>query len=130
MKYNLNRLVNLARILEEKLIPFGVHVAIGGSCLHKGESNKDMDVFIYPHNDEDILDLFDVVFNEIEKLGFIAVNNSHDSTRVFSVHPTKFEEEDGSVSKIDFFFMQRISYEDEQEKDNKNTNKVEERIKF
>lgn len=42
-----------ARILcenvEYSLAPMGAHVALGGSCLYRGSSEKDVDLFIYPH---------------------------------------------------------------------------------
>lgn len=42
-----------ARILceqvESVLGPLGAHVALGGSCLYRGSSEKDADLFIYPH---------------------------------------------------------------------------------
>lgn len=38
-----------ARIVEKELIPADYHCAIGGSVLHRGWSDKDVDLFIYPH---------------------------------------------------------------------------------
>lgn len=44
-----------ARILCEQVeaefnrITLGAHVALGGSCLYRGSSEKDADLFIYPH---------------------------------------------------------------------------------
>lgn len=42
-----------ARILCEQveiaLRAMGAHVALGGSCLYRGSSDKDVDLFIYPH---------------------------------------------------------------------------------
>lgn len=44
-----------ARILCEQVeeefnrITLGAHVALGGSCLYRGSSEKDVDLFIYPH---------------------------------------------------------------------------------
>lgn len=42
-----------ARILceqvESALGPLGAHVALGGSCLYRGSSEKDVDLFVYPH---------------------------------------------------------------------------------
>ena len=31
----------------------GYHVALGGSVMYNGESNKDLDVIVYPHKDTD-----------------------------------------------------------------------------
>ena len=41
--------IKIARKIELVCIPLGFHCAIGGSVLHKGESKKDLDIFIYPH---------------------------------------------------------------------------------
>jgi hypothetical protein len=40
--------IEVCRELEAALAP-DYHVALGGGVLHKGESNKDLDVLIYPH---------------------------------------------------------------------------------
>lgn len=45
-----------ARRIEAALIPIGYHCAIGGSVLHLGSSEKDLDVFIYPHTKSKTLD--------------------------------------------------------------------------
>lgn len=47
-----NEGINTIRSLEASAISFGLHVALGGSVLHKGMSDKDIDVFVYPHKDE------------------------------------------------------------------------------
>ena|SRR5690348_6488256 len=41
--------IKFCRALEEKTEAMGLHVAFGGSVLHKGYSEKDLDVFVYPH---------------------------------------------------------------------------------
>ena len=40
--------VSLARLLEPLALQGGYHVALGGGCLHKGSSSKDVDIFLYP----------------------------------------------------------------------------------
>lgn len=42
--------VTTCRDIEERLRPIGYHCALGGSVLHSGFSEKDLDVFIYPHD--------------------------------------------------------------------------------
>lgn len=46
----LNEGIDTARLIEQVIIPAGYHCALGGSVLHKGASNKDLDIFIYPRN--------------------------------------------------------------------------------
>lgn len=36
--------------LEPIIAEAGAHVALGGSVLYRGTSEKDLDLFIYPHN--------------------------------------------------------------------------------
>lgn len=45
----LSEAIETCRFIETVITPFGYHCALGGSCLHKGESGKDIDVFVYPH---------------------------------------------------------------------------------
>lgn len=40
----------LLRALEKDLAAVGWHLALAGSVLFKGESSKDLDVILYPHN--------------------------------------------------------------------------------
>ncbi len=65
MKYTLIQLIKLAREIEPLIIPLGFHCSIGGSCLHKGSSEKDFDIMLYPHQ-EDARD-FTPVLVEIQK---------------------------------------------------------------
>lgn len=40
--------LDLIRKLEEIAKNFGLHIALGGGVLHKGSSEKDLDIFVYP----------------------------------------------------------------------------------
>ncbi len=42
--------IEIARIVETVVSAVGYHCGLGGSLLHKGQSEKDIDIFIYPHN--------------------------------------------------------------------------------
>lgn len=48
--WTLDEAIAVARIIEAHIIPAGYHCALGGGVLHKGTSDKDLDIFIYPHN--------------------------------------------------------------------------------
>lgn len=50
MKYTTQDALDIARQLEPLLVPHGIHVAIGGSLVYRGDSEKDIDIFLYPHN--------------------------------------------------------------------------------
>lgn len=39
--------------LEAKLSEHGAHIALGGSVLYRGTSEKDLDIIIYPHKRDD-----------------------------------------------------------------------------
>ena len=41
--------IQIAREMEQILIPLGYHCGLIGSLLHKGTSTKDADIVIYPH---------------------------------------------------------------------------------
>ena len=62
----------LAAELERLLTPLGAHVALSGSCLYKGESDKDCDIFVYPHltseptNAEELHKVFSTFFDTTE----------------------------------------------------------------
>lgn len=51
-KYTLAKAVKLCRFLEENAIKDnkGFHFALGGSCLMRGESDKDFDIYVYPES--------------------------------------------------------------------------------
>lgn len=50
--WTLDEGVDFVRSLELRLAPTW-HVALGGSVLMRGESRKDIDLIIYPHNASD-----------------------------------------------------------------------------
>lgn len=45
--------INLANRLEVALEREFFHCALGGSVLHSGTSEKDLDIFVYPHSSKD-----------------------------------------------------------------------------
>jgi hypothetical protein len=49
-QWTLEEGVLLCRLVEQTVIPAGYHCALGGGVLHRGESDKDLDIFIYPHS--------------------------------------------------------------------------------
>jgi hypothetical protein len=49
MKWTLEEGIGVARMFEKIVSPLGFHVALGGGVLLRGESIKDLDLFVYPH---------------------------------------------------------------------------------
>jgi len=50
MMWTLETALPVLQAVERICADRGAHCALGGSVLHKGGSEKDLDVFIYPHN--------------------------------------------------------------------------------
>lgn len=77
--WNLNKAANFCQWLEKLMLPLGLHVAVGGSVLMKGESSKDLDVFLYPHR-RDKRPSAAVVFQKLLDLGFTYNRGEESST--------------------------------------------------
>lgn len=43
----------VAERLEPKMAEHGAHIALGGSVLYRGTSEKDLDILVYPHTRND-----------------------------------------------------------------------------
>lgn len=48
-KITLQEGLEFCREIEERLVKIGYHCGLTGSILYKGESEKDIDIIIYPH---------------------------------------------------------------------------------
>ncbi len=44
--------LKLVRALDNQAMDFGFHLALGGSVLRKGESTKDIDLYLLPYDNE------------------------------------------------------------------------------
>jgi hypothetical protein len=53
-QWQLTEGVEFARHVEREAIQHGYHVALGGSVLHRGESDKDVDLIVYPHKTSEV----------------------------------------------------------------------------
>ena len=74
--WNLAEAMSLVRKLEEFLIPLELHVALAGSVLHKGESSKDIDLFIYPHTAWTVKK--EDVVNSLKDFGMTCIKNEEE----------------------------------------------------
>ena len=62
--------LELCRKVEAKLAPLGAHAALGGGCMVKGYSHKDLDLFIYPHLLSEKKESVTKYIHALEYLGF------------------------------------------------------------
>ena len=99
----LNDALPIVRDLEAKLIPLGAHCALGGSVLHHGESNKDLDIFVYPHNQdetktpEELIAILKSIFPQ--GWGATDDNYPHDRLRFVYMRPNS----EGQWWKVEMF---------------------------
>jgi hypothetical protein len=106
MKYRLEDGHNVCIKIELQLSKIGLHAAIGGSLAYRGDSNKDIDIILYPHNRKVLVDQYQVA-DLLAENGYKAVRfDAEPSTCVPDVLPT----EDAKGRRVDFFFMQRSDW--------------------
>lgn len=103
MTITIEQALPVIRDIEAKLIPHGAHCALGGSVLHRGESEKDLDIFVYPRNcerpqtPEQLMDLLKHLFPTGRDM--FDDNYPGDRMRFVVMHPMSAE----AVWKIEFF---------------------------
>jgi hypothetical protein len=106
MKYTLAELCELGAKLEPFMREIGVHVALGGSCMYRGHSDKDMDVILYPH--ERAINKRAAIV-ELERIGFrgrFRIGPAPDCTEC----PDVWVAETSKGRRVDFFFMDRAAF--------------------
>lgn len=112
MKYTLNDAVTIAARLEPLIAKrFNLHLAIGGSCVYRGHSEKDIDVFIYPHNKNVVIDR-NAIWGWLESEGFTArikqpSDDGQENDDFTQVPDVLVMDETATGKKVDFFFMER-----------------------
>lgn len=103
MKYVLQDGVEVASTLEPIFAEIGLHLAIGGSLVYRGGSDKDIDIFIYPHSRDIDIDR-DAIAEKLSGLGYPPVKSIEDHTSVLDVLMTRHIE---NGKRVDFFFLER-----------------------
>lgn len=106
MTHTLDDAVGIARRLEHLIFEkFALHVAIGGSCVYRGTSEKDVDIFLYPHTKETPIDRL-LIMEWLIQQGFEprTIRDGDDFTQVPDVLVTM---EKATGIKADFFFLER-----------------------
>ena len=101
MIYTTDILLAIAREFEPKIAELGGHVAIGGSCVYRGYSTKDMDLMFYPHKKENPLNK-QAVINLLYALGWAEVRTPVSGTEVPDVLVMQKDE-----LRVDFFILNR-----------------------
>jgi hypothetical protein len=103
MTITLEQALPVIRGIEYELSSRGAHCALGGSVLHRGESEKDLDIFVYPRNcdqqrtPEQLIELLQHLFPTGRDLTDDAYPS--DRLRFVVMHPMSAE----VVWKIEFF---------------------------
>lgn len=54
--WTLETALEWVREYEPRAAAAGFHLALTGSCLYRGESAKDLDIVVYPHNAKELFD--------------------------------------------------------------------------
>lgn len=103
MMWKLETAVAVCRKLEE-VLDGEYHVALAGSVLHKGSSNKDLDIFLYPHHtaffsEADLLGVIEKTFS-LDGLELCVGNEEYarDGKTVYKAYLT-------CGKRIDFFLL-------------------------
>jgi len=99
--WTLEQGVAFCRKVEDLLVPAGFHCALGGGVLQKGESFKDLDVFVYPHKSDGTISEEEVakaLAPLIPKWMAIDHTYQEDSKKVFFCY---FE----GKQRVDFFLL-------------------------
>lgn len=101
--WNIEQAVEFCRMIEPVAIAEGFHVALGGSVLIRGESKKDVDIFIYPHKTEHATKTaFDCLIEKFENLG---VNNFKQADhKAYADNKLVFWSEYNG-KRVDWFFL-------------------------
>lgn len=92
--------IEAARVAEVALSHCLYHVALGGSLLHKGTSEKDIDLFCYPHTTL-ITQEAPRILSELQKVGFtIFERRDHDEHDDKVVYRTEYNNQ-----RVDIFIL-------------------------
>lgn len=99
--WTLETALPVCRQIEGVVTRLNGHVCLGGSVLHKGQSDKDLDIFIYPHSTKIKYDIKEIIARLV-LLGFIFHPHikSKDKEYEKDVQITDFAGE-----RVDLFFL-------------------------
>lgn len=102
--WTLDSAVALVRELHSKLVEKGCTIALGGGCLHKGFSYKDVDIIIHPLEckHESVMNFkFEPIQECLYELGLTYKRNAHIAE--YSERNVQIWEYQGK--RVDIFFM-------------------------
>ena len=69
----------VAHEFELMVLPHNGHIALGGSCLHKGFSTKDLDLFLYAHKPPFTEDQLNAIFNALPAYGITIIRSPNNA---------------------------------------------------
>lgn len=92
--------VALIQTIEPALAAIGYHSALTGSVLYKGESNKDTDIIIFPHDPTKTKDASEI-FKVLAPLGFSLRHETDGEYVNRQVYICGFNDR-----RVDLFFLQ------------------------
>lgn len=76
IQWTLETAAPVARMVEGVALDFGYHVALGGGVLYRGESEKDLDIFVYLHTTFDSANKVEIkrspvqLMEQLQSVGF------------------------------------------------------------
>jgi hypothetical protein len=104
IQWNREQAMDVIEGLEPVMSELGAHVGLTGSILYKGQSEKDLDLIIYPHNKSEIDWNIGVLKMELIKFFKMPLNDCGGFSQIRdSKEVSWLKMKDGR--RIDFFFL-------------------------
>lgn len=99
--WTLESALPVCRQIEDIVSRFNAHCALGGSVLHKGTSDKDLDIFIYSHSVKNKYNTQEII-SRLILIGFIF----HPKTKTKEKEYEKdVQITDFAGERVDIFFL-------------------------
>ncbi len=95
--------INLARKMETIAEKYAMHVALGGGVLKRGASDKDVDIFVYPHGGKEKPNVTEF-YKDLVKLGIKEWNKCDAAQKYNNDSKLIYMAKIGN-KRIDIFFM-------------------------
>lgn len=101
--WTLEQGLELARKLEPLAIECGFHIAVGGGVMLRGSSNKDLDLFFYPHCKSSDRPSLGTLIVKLHKFGFKGIKAIGTSVTLDDQKDVRWAYL--GDKRIDFFFV-------------------------
>ena len=101
--------LSLCRVLEPYFVKHNLHIALGGSCLYRGTSTHDIDIFIYErYPGKDNIHIYDKVDNLFKTEKIPDVKHTIHGTESCSGVIQKLVTFNKKEYPVDFFLCHRL----------------------